>query len=99
MDQRVQNLQKQLLQRIDKSAERLIALSRRIHAHPEIAMQEHQACAWLTEELNQEGFAVEKEIAGWIPRSGPQARGRGGRPAIAILAEYDALPDRPCLRA
>lgn len=92
MDPSLQNLQERLHHRIDESAERLIALSRRIHAHPEIAMEEHQACAWLSEELAQEGFVVEKGVAGMDTAFRATARGRRDRPAVAILAEYDALP-------
>lgn len=92
MDQIPRNLRERMLHRIDESAERLIALSRRIYTHPEIAMEEHQACAWLMEELQQEGFAVEKGVAGLDTAFRATARGRKHHPAIAILAEYDALP-------
>lgn len=68
----------------------LADLSRKLHDNPEIAFQENQAAGWLTEYLEGEGFAVEKGICE-LPTA---FRGKygSGKPVIAILAEYDALP-------
>lgn len=78
----------------------LTGLAGRIHAHPELSMEEHQAAAWLSEALAGEGFRVERGIADlptafratYRPPGGPADHGPGGGPTIAILAEYDALP-------
>ena len=43
-------------------SERLIGLSRRIHANPETAFEEYRACAWVAEELADAGFAIERGI-------------------------------------
>src|SRR5207247_1728691 len=74
-------------------APELDALSRRIHAHPEVGFLEVQASAWLAEYLERHGYALEREAGGvatafratWQP-----APGEG--PTVALLAEYDALP-------
>jgi amidohydrolase len=77
-------------ERIEQSRERLLELSHRIHAHPELAMEEERACAWLCETLAEAGFAVEPGVGGlptaFAARSGP------GPLRVVICAEYDALP-------
>lgn len=85
------------ISRIDQSVEReaatLLELSHRIHAHPEVRFEEHQASAWLCDTLEARGFAVERGVAG-LPTAF-RARLKGGAgdgPSIAVLAEYDALP-------
>jgi amidohydrolase len=75
---------------VDACADELIELSLRIHAHPEVAFQERQACAWLTSWLGDRGFSVRSGIAG-LPTAFRAVAGEG-RPAVAIVAEYDALP-------
>src|SRR5262245_940405 len=77
---------------VDRNKESLISLSRRIHQNPELRFEEHKAAAWICELLETGGFAVEKGL-GAMPTSF-RARARkpgGGR--VAILAEYDALPE------
>lgn len=83
-------LKSRALAAIDAHAAELIALSHRIHAHPEIAYQEVQASAWLTDALRQQGFDVTPGIAS-LPTAFRAVAG-SGHPAVAILAEYDALP-------
>jgi amidohydrolase len=70
--------------------ERLAALSQNLHAHPELAMHEHDAQRWLTEELAADGFEISKGTAG-LPTAFEAACGQGN-PRLAFLAEYDALP-------
>ncbi len=77
---------------VDARRERLLEISHRIHANPEIRFEERQASGWLADELRSEGFDVE------IPAGGLEtafvARKRGGAgagPTVAILCEYDAL--------
>ena len=69
---------------------RLIEISHTIHANPELQFQEHKAVALLTEELAKEGFAVQHPVAG-LDTAFVATFGHG-RPAVAFLAEYDALP-------
>lgn len=75
---------------IDKLTPQLGALSQKIHDNPETAMQEKQAAAWLVEFLKGKGFKVTKGIAG-LPTAFRADYGKG-KPVIAFLAEYDALP-------
>jgi len=75
---------------IDERSELLRSLNERIYRNPEPGHREHKAMAWLCEALEEEGFSVRRGVAGM--RTAFQARWGEGRPAVAILAEYDALP-------
>lgn len=75
---------------IDAAAEGLVALSRFVHAHPEVAMQEHRSSAAAADFLEGRGFEVERGTAG-LPTAFA-ARVGADAPRIAFLAEYDALP-------
>ncbi|MSQ28085.1 MAG: M20 family peptidase [Dehalococcoidia bacterium] len=82
---------KQRTQQIVQGAgEQLLALSRRIHSHPELGFEEERAAAWVSEALDRGGFAVESGVCG-LPTAF-RARAGNGPLNIAICAEYDALP-------
>lgn len=66
-------------------------LSLRIHDNPEIGLREVQAAEWLTSYLQEQGFAMEKGICG-LPTAFRASYGHG-KPTIAFVAEYDALPE------
>jgi amidohydrolase len=78
---------------IDEVAPEWKEISLRIHAHPELGLKEENASKWLSEALARRGFEVKRNVAGlrtaFVGRS---ATRRKGAPAIAFLAEYDALP-------
>ncbi|MFH9011812.1 amidohydrolase [Streptomyces sp. NPDC017943] len=71
-------------------ADALWDVALRLHEDPEQAFAEHRAAALLSGELEHAGFAVEREVAG-MPTAFTARSGRG-RPAVALLMEYDALP-------
>jgi amidohydrolase len=77
-------------ERIEQARDQLLDLSHRIHAHPELAMQERRACAWLCDALAGAGLAVQPGTGGlptaFAARSGP------GPLRVVVCAEYDALP-------
>src|SRR6266571_155647 len=77
-------------ERVAASRDRLIALSHRIHAHPELAFEEERAAAWCAEALDAAGFAVERGVGG-LPTAFV-ARAGSGPLHLAICAEYDCLP-------
>jgi amidohydrolase len=76
--------------RIDAQHHQLNELSLRIHSNPELGFQENKAVAWLTQYLEENGLAIERGICE-LPTAFRASYGQG-KPAIAILAEYDALP-------
>ncbi|MDQ3764658.1 MAG: M20 family metallopeptidase [Actinomycetota bacterium] len=75
---------------LDRAEANLVALSHRIHAHPELKWEEERACAWLGEALTGYGFSVQSGICE-LPTAF-EARAGSGPLHMVICAEYDALP-------
>jgi amidohydrolase len=89
----VDELKNTIAQAVDGMARELEALSLKIHANPELGFKEEKAAAWLTEFLASKGLKVEKGIGGLATAFRATIdMGKPG-PTIAILAEYDALPE------
>ena len=84
-------LKDSIAQAVDRLADELEALSHRIHAHPELAYQEVQACGRLGDFLAGQGFKLEKGVSG-VETAFRATIETGAGPTIAILCEYDALP-------
>ena len=78
---------------IDAKRTDLIKLSLSIHGEPEIGYQERRSAAKLTDFLAAEGFAVQRGYKGVETAYRGDAAGNGKGPTVAILTEYDALPD------
>ena len=78
---------------IDAKRTDLIKLSLSIHGEPEIGYQEHRSAAKLTDFLEANGFAVQRAYKGVETAYRGDAAGNGKGPTVAILTEYDALPD------
>ena len=85
------SMREHILQAID-AAGRIIGVSREIHDHPELRFQEHFAAKTLTGALESFGLAAEQPI-GSLDTAFRAEFGREAKPKVAILAEYDALPD------
>jgi amidohydrolase len=86
-------LKERVSKEIDSRRKRLIAVSIAIHDEPELGHQEFKAMALLTSELEGLGFEVEKGTSGLPTAFKAIRRGKGEGPTIAIIAEYDALPE------
>lgn len=69
---------------------RLIEISHALHDNPEITFQEHKSAELLTNELEEQGFEVKRGVAG-LETAFIASYGQG-KPVVALLAEYDALP-------
>jgi amidohydrolase len=89
--QKSSNSRHAILARIDEVATGWKEIALRIHAHPELGLQEKQASGWLSEALTRHGFEVKRGVAR-LPTSFVGRIGSRTRPTIAFLAEYDALP-------
>jgi amidohydrolase len=85
----ISKLKKSLGKDIDTAYHDLWVLSGKLHDNPETAMLEKRACAWLCAYLEKNGYKVKKGIAG-LPTAFRAEYGKG-KPAVAFLAEYDAL--------
>jgi amidohydrolase len=77
-------------ERVEQARDGLVALSHRIHAHPELGFEEERACAWLCELLEGAGLEVEHGV-GELPTAFA-ARAGSGPLHVVVCAEYDALP-------
>jgi amidohydrolase len=78
---------------IDARRADLVKLSLSLHADPEIGYQEHRSAAKLTEFLEASGFAVQRRYKDIETAYRGDAAGTSKGPTVAILTEYDALPD------
>src|SRR2546425_11712326 len=76
---------------IDRLGDDLETLSHQIHDNPELGYQEVKAAGWLTDFLAEQGFKVERALAG-LETAFRATIETGEGPTIAILCEYDALP-------
>ena len=77
-------------ERFDESRDALVALSHRIHAHPEVGFEEERASTWIAESLADAGFDVARGVCD-LPTAFIARAGRGPL-HVAICAEYDSLP-------
>jgi len=75
---------------VDRHARALEELSDRIWAYAEIALREHRSAAALADFAEQQGFRVERGVAG-MPTAFV-ARYGAGHPVIGVMGEFDALP-------
>jgi aminobenzoyl-glutamate utilization protein B len=75
---------------VDRHAGDLTSLSDRIWAYAETALREHKSAAALADYAEQQGFMVERGVAG-MPTAFVATYG-SGRPVIGVMGEYDALP-------
>ncbi|MEC5198655.1 amidohydrolase [Arthrobacter sp. PL16] len=80
-------------QGVEAVAERLRHVVQSLHAHPETAYREHRSVMLLHQELTRQGLDATLGVHG-VETSVRAEIGSADRgPTIAILAEYDALPE------
>ncbi len=75
---------------VDRHARDLEELSDRIWAYAETALREHKSAAALADYAQQQGFRVQRGVAG-MPTAFVASYGQG-HPVIGVMGEYDALP-------
>ena len=79
---------------IDGARLELVEVALDIHAHPELNYQEQHAAGLLSGALERHGFQVERGVGGVDTAfTATLSGGAGEGPTVAILAEYDALPE------
>lgn len=81
-----------VLKEIESIADRIIEVSDTIHSYAELGTKEFKSSKLLADELEENGFEVERGVAGIPTAFKARFQGEPG-PAIAFLAEYDALPE------
>jgi len=87
----MEKLKAAIIKEVESRRQQLRELSLNIHDNPELGFKEVKAAGWLTDYLKENGFSVEKGICD-LPTAFRASYGKG-KPAIALLAEYDALPE------
>lgn len=80
----------QALASIDQKRQLFTEMSDFLWDHPETGYREVKATQLFCDALQQEGFSVERQLAG-IPTAFCGTVG-SGKPVIGLLAEFDALP-------
>lgn len=75
---------------VEGARERLIELSHEIHAHPELAFEEHRAARALADAAGRAGFEVQVGVGG-LDTAVTATAGTGAL-TVGLCAEYDALP-------
>jgi len=86
-------LKSQVSEEIDRIRNKMIELSDKIHANPELSYKEFKASKWLTSELEENGFIVHHGIANLKTAFKATWCVMGEEPTICFMVEYDALPD------
>ncbi|HEX7776068.1 MAG TPA: M20 family metallopeptidase [Parvibaculum sp.] len=84
-------LKREVCDAIDAMAPALIEVSHAIHARPELAFHEVEAARLLSGRIEAAGLPVTRGAFG-LPTAYASAFGPAGKPEVAILSEYDALP-------
>ena len=79
-----------------KEAE-MIGFSDFLATHPELSEQEFETSRMMAEKLRAAGFEVEYPFLGiptaYMAKKSAPAPGGGKKPVVAVMVEYDALPD------
>lgn len=86
-------MKEKVWQQIDSLNDTLWELALRIHDTPELPFEEHKAAAWLSGMLGEAGFEVEQNVGGLPTAFRAIHPIESAGPRVAILAEYDALPE------
>ena len=88
----VKTLKEEVCSAIDAMRDDLLDMSHSIHAHPELAFEERHAAELLIKVIREAGFEVKAGAYGletaFEAEFGPETG-----PCVAVLAEYDALPE------
>lgn len=86
------NLEKKVTAAVARHFETAKNLSDELWAHPELSGVEYESSKKIVEILNNAGFAVEYPYLGF-PTAFNAVIKNGEGPSVALLVEYDALPD------
>ena len=79
---------------IGEARSELVEVALDLHAHPELNYQEKYAAELLSGTLERHGFQVERGVGGVETAfTATLPGGAGDGPTVAVLAEYDALPE------
>lgn len=93
----------QLIDVIDQHKEKIHKVAKKIWEFSEVGWEEFQSSNLLMNELEKEGFEVQRGLIGLHPKFGQEIEmptafkavfhGKQGGPIVGIMLEYDALPN------
>ena len=86
-------MREEIIKLIDSKEDEYYSLSKYIWENPELGNKEYKAVEALTEKLRSEGFEIENRTADLDTAFTATYIGSETGPTIALLAEYDALPE------
>jgi amidohydrolase len=89
-DEQVAEAKARIAAEVGRLHSRFIDMSHQLHSNPELAFEEYKAAELLTNELEEQGFDVQRGVAG-LDTAFVATYG-SGEPVVALLAEFDALP-------
>lgn len=84
---------KNIIEEIDSKKDELVKLSQYIWENPELGYKEIKAKEALCNYLEKQGFEVNRDVAGLETAFVAVKNGKGKGPKVAIMSEYDALPE------
>ncbi|MFU9136870.1 M20 family metallopeptidase [Erwinia sp. ErVv1] len=94
MSERTISAQKdKIINAVDAAGDTLHSLALSLHKNPELSFQEHRSAGELIAPLREAGFTIETGTAGLETAFRASWQKGVGGPTIALLAEYDALPE------
>lgn len=88
----LEGLKASVTRAVDELRPALEEAARAIHAHPELAFEEHRSADRLSSLITSQGIGVERPYGGLATAFAAEFRGRKG-PVVALCAEYDGLPE------
>ena len=90
----IQKKKNDIISTVERLKKDLITLSHNIHKNPELGFNEFKASKWLTDFLKKNGFDVKLGVGSLKTAFVAQfPKGPKRKPSVALVAEYDALPD------
>mgnify|MGYP000979685915 CR=1 FL=1 len=78
---------------LDSRLDELWSIAQYVHANPELAFQEAEACRVQCEFLQENGFKIEKNLGGLSTAYRASYQFKPGDLTLAVVSEYDALPE------
>jgi amidohydrolase len=93
VDLLLKDLKREIIDLVEHHRKELISMSDWLKANPEIGHQEYLASWLLSSFLEKDGMDVERGVAGLETAFRSVSRGRRDKPVVALMAEYDALPE------
>lgn len=85
-------MKQRVIAEVEKNKEKILSLCNYIYENPEIALKEYKSAKKIVEFLREEGFEVEENLGG-MDTAFKATKKNGNGPRIALVAEYDALPE------